>query len=225
VSATPGIYYLHTDHLDTVQVITDADQQVVWRGEQKPFGEVTVVVNKIDNPLRFPGQYFDSETGLHYNYFRDYDPGTGRYIQSDPIGLNAGLNTYAYVSGNPLRHTDMYGLEMDCKWVTIKTYDKVSSELVERERGYYRETCFPVPQPTIGIPNPTSPKRRPGFPSPSDISFTIKCITEYIKTQDAKYKQIVEQWMKGYMQCTDKCTGEVTNHWSPDRPVDNPPKI
>jgi len=103
-------YYFHTDHLGTPQVVTDVDQRVVWQGEYDPFGKAVETVNTVEQNLRFPGQYLDRETALHYNYFRDYNPSLGRYIHSDPIGLQGGLNTYAYVGGNPVIYTDPYGL-------------------------------------------------------------------------------------------------------------------
>jgi RHS repeat-associated protein len=61
-------------------------------------------------PTQQPGQYFDQETGLNQNYFRDYDPNTGRYIQADPVGLWGGINVYLYAAGNPLSFIDRYGM-------------------------------------------------------------------------------------------------------------------
>ena len=106
-----AIYYYHTDQLGTPQSLTDQDQTLVWRADYTPFGNTIISVNIVENRMRFPGQYFDAETGLHYNVFRDYDPATGRYAQSDPISLRGGINTYAYVRSNPIRLSDRLGLE------------------------------------------------------------------------------------------------------------------
>jgi len=105
-----NVYYYHNDHLGTPQKMTDATQTIVWQADYNPFGNATLVASNITNNVRFPGQYFDQESGLHYNYFRDYNPNDGRYMQSDPIGLEGGLNTYVYVDSNPLIFTDIFGL-------------------------------------------------------------------------------------------------------------------
>jgi RHS repeat-associated protein len=110
IIATADTYYYHNDHLGTPQVITDANAAIVWQADYTPFGKADVVVETITNNIRLPGQYFDAESGLHYNYFRDYDSKGGGYIQSDPIGLAGGINTYAYVYGNPVNWYDPDGL-------------------------------------------------------------------------------------------------------------------
>jgi len=99
-------YYYHNDHLATPQKMTDASGTVVWSADYKPFGEATITVSTITNNLRFPGQYFDAETGTHYNYFRDYNPAIGRYSEADPIGLRGGLDPYVYVKANPVGRID-----------------------------------------------------------------------------------------------------------------------
>ena len=112
-SVTGGkLYYVHNDHLGTPQVMTDEAGGVVWRAIYAPFGEATIDdASTVTLNLRFPGQYYDQETGMHYNYFRHYDPETGRYMTSDPIGLGGGMNTFVYVLGNPLRWSDYRGLD------------------------------------------------------------------------------------------------------------------
>ncbi len=108
----PGnlVYYFHNDHLGTPQVLTDDSQAIAWKAVYTPFGEAVTSIQTIENPFRFPGQYYDSETGLHYNYFRYYNPQTGRYITPDPIGLEGGINLFVYVANNPVNFVDPIGL-------------------------------------------------------------------------------------------------------------------
>jgi RHS repeat-associated protein len=114
-SAQVQMYYIVPDHLNTPRLIADQNQTTVWRWDQgEPFGNDVPNNNPsgagaFDFPLRFPGQYFDRETNLAYNVMRDYDPAIGRYVESDPIGLAGGINTYAYVLQNPLGNTDPTG--------------------------------------------------------------------------------------------------------------------
>ena len=96
--------------------MTDATGALIWDAVYKPFGEAEQISGSATNPQRFPGQVYDPETGLHYNYFRDYAPGLGRYVESDPIGLLGGLTTYAYVRGNPLLASDPLGLKATGVW-------------------------------------------------------------------------------------------------------------
>jgi RHS repeat-associated protein len=110
--ATATVSYVHADGLGVPRAIADEGGSVVWQWPytRNPFGEQAPIGAYTYN-LRFPGQYFDQETGLSYNIHRDYDGATGRYSESDPLGLRAGLSTYGYVGGNPLIRTDPLGLE------------------------------------------------------------------------------------------------------------------
>jgi RHS repeat-associated protein len=113
------VFYILPDHLGTPRAVTNEQNTVVWKNDplSDPFGNAAPEEDpdgdgqKFTLNLRFPGQYFDGETQTHYNYFRDYDPATGRYVQSDPIGLKGGVNTYSYVEGNPLSFSDPLGLQ------------------------------------------------------------------------------------------------------------------
>ncbi len=112
-----GTLYAQADHLNTVRALQNATGVTVWRWESDPFGAALPDEDPDGNgvatvfPLRFPGQYYDAETGTHYNYHRDYDPQMGRYTQADPLGVAGGLNVYAYVGNDPLRMVDPLGLE------------------------------------------------------------------------------------------------------------------
>ena len=109
---------LITDHLNTPRVAVDESKTIVWTWNSNAFGEGGVNKDpdgdgiKHNLRIRFPGQFSDPESGLYYNWNRYYDPQTGRYITSDPIGLMGGVNTYGYALANPARFFDPFGLDV-----------------------------------------------------------------------------------------------------------------
>lgn len=117
-SMTPtGLYTVQTDHLGTPRSLTNATGTVVWKWDSDVFGSAAPDEDpdgdavKLSFNLRFPGQLYDVETGLHQNGFRDYDPSVGRYLEADPIGLRGGANVYSYVRGRPVSWVDPIGLD------------------------------------------------------------------------------------------------------------------
>ncbi|MGD9582227.1 MAG: RHS repeat-associated core domain-containing protein [Lysobacterales bacterium] len=117
-----NLYLIQPDHLGSPRKVTNQKLTASilfwhWPILDNPFGEAQANQDPDGDRkafpfnLRFPGQQYDPETGLHYNYFRDYEPGVGRYVESDPIGLDGGDNTFLYVFADPLAYFDPHGLD------------------------------------------------------------------------------------------------------------------
>ena len=112
--------YIWTDHLNTPREITRVSASNVhvsiWKWDSLPFGETVPNANRSSLGVmtfnhRFPGQYRDNETGLHQNWYRDYDPAIGRYIEADPKGQSGGINLYLYSMNKPVNLQDRFGLD------------------------------------------------------------------------------------------------------------------
>jgi RHS repeat-associated protein len=208
-NTSAGIQYVHADHLNTPRVITSTStgaNNVLWRWDSDPFGQgfpnedVDGNGVKFTYNLRFPGQYFDAETNNFYNYFRDYDPSLGRYAQSDPIGLAGGVNTYQYVSNNPIQWTDPFGLTAKCRVYASSIMSEIGSEPWRSNRIHLSYTYWVEPtQPGF------SPKAEPPYFTP-EIGYAIWW-AEFYKWQmlESKWKRDVEL---NKFYCTERYQGE-----------------
>ncbi len=107
-------YYYINDHLFTPQKMIDTSGNTVWDADWDSFGEVNLTVNTIENNLRFPGQYYDSETGFYYNFHRYYSPEVGRYLREDEVKNKWDFNLYVYVEDNPVMGIDNEGEDVLC---------------------------------------------------------------------------------------------------------------
>ena len=147
---TTTYYSVEADHLGTPRLITDSTQAQRWTWHSAPYGDTQPNENPASKGvlvynLRFAGQYFDKETNLHYNWNRDYESTTGRYIESDPIGLAGGINTYAYVGTSPVTRADRYGLIW---WVPVYYGVIYASEITL--------AAIVVAEIIGGVPNPVT---------------------------------------------------------------------
>ncbi|TCV97790.1 RHS repeat-associated protein [Luteibacter rhizovicinus] len=159
-----SVTFIHADALNTPRAVTDSGGATLWSWALKsnPFGEVSPTSNGgYTLNLRFPGQYFDAESGLNYNVRRDYEPATGRYIQSDALGLAGGTDTYAYAASSPLRYFDLLGNKPGDPFPTpgaaaldALSYINALSISSNREYGgltYKKDGCFYATEPAPGI--------------------------------------------------------------------------
>jgi RHS repeat-associated protein len=110
------LFFLHGDQLDTPQFATDSTERVQWKAAYQPLGAIRPVFLNLAQNLRLSGQYADQETGYYHNGFRTYAADLGRYLESDPIGLKGGINTYAYARSNPVNTVDPSGLSGLTGW-------------------------------------------------------------------------------------------------------------
>jgi RHS repeat-associated protein len=133
-----SVGYVTTDQLNTPRAITDSNQNIEWSWNSDPFGNGQPIGSLIYN-FRLPGQYYDAETGHNFNNFRDYDSLNGRFIESDPVGLGGGVNTYTYTGDNPATESDPAGTQA----IPFPTYAPPPPP--------------PGPSPTVALPPPSVP--------------------------------------------------------------------
>jgi RHS repeat-associated protein len=139
---TAQVRYFHTDQVGTPRELSDSDGRISWRASYRAWGNTLQVEyaepaaaaanEPVHQPLRFQGQYFDAETGLHYNRFRYYDPDIGRFVSQDPIGLAGGLNSYLYAP-NPIGWSDPLGLACGPSLVRYKPRDELTAQAGSRQ--------------------------------------------------------------------------------------------
>ena len=135
VAEAATLYMVHADHLGRPTRMTDSTKATIWQASYLPWGEPVTLSGTKANNLRFPGQYFQIETGLAYNWHRHYDPTTGRYTQPDPLRFVDGPSVYAYAGRSPLMRVDRSGLAFDPKSFATPSNDPPNSPIPPASNG------------------------------------------------------------------------------------------
>jgi RHS repeat-associated protein len=195
---SPVLYFIHTDHLNRPQKLTDGSAALVWDAVYQPFGEAYSVSGTATNLLMFPGQFYDSETALAQNWHREYDATLGRYIQSDPIGLLGGINTYGYVGGNPLGLADPSGLFNPTKGLSA-----LGNILISGFTGASGAT-------KIAIAAGLSPASATGVGALPPLAL-LAWGTWNLKSSTAAFRRAVQQWNEAL--CENWSDASLKNFW------------
>jgi RHS repeat-associated protein len=208
-------YFYHNDHLGTPQKMTAVNGSVVWTAKYTSFGEADIEDGSIlENHLRFAGQYYDGETGLHYNYHRYYKISIGKYLTSDPIGLKGGINTYGYVINNPINLVDPKGLAYFAYRPLsgfLKIFGVVKSEIDDRNNTVigHEQLFFEDGKPISNIgyfddgtlkEESDVSKYRPSH----DLGYDDALMREAVKNVELKKYQLLPELGTGYKNnCQD----------------------
>jgi RHS repeat-associated protein len=196
--------------------MTDTLDNVVWTARLDAYGKVTNETGTVVNNLRFPGQYHDRETGLYQNWHRYYSPELGRYITSDPIGLEGGLNTYAYVGGDPVNAVDPEGLHgflfarpPIVPRIPIPRVGETSAQYAARlarvHEAYYKTLKPEIRQP-LPLPRTLIKPENTGLGRFAEFLSNLREVIDSLKGLDGLGSQspIIIEPEQNYLFCPDK---------------------
>jgi RHS repeat-associated protein len=228
------------DNLGTPRAITNSAGTAIWRWDQvtgstttggsEVFGQGSANTDPDGNGThvtfnpRFPGQCFDAESGLHYNYFRDYEPGTGRYVQSDPVGLWGGVTTYLYVDGDPSFRIDPFGLRgAPTRPPPVRT-NRLTQAIREALQNSQRRADGVRPAPDPSNPGPQPPPRLPpGGPDPynnNPLEDQLKVCFGFMTFDNGCVQPDEYRWEPARRCINLKCPSP----WPPSCPQNDPPQ-
>ena len=189
-TGTETVTYLHTDYDNTPRMATNQSGSILWRWEGV-FGSTLPNPAGVDVTLRYPGQTYDSETGLSYNWNRYYDPSTGRYVSSDPVGLQGGINTYTYALNSPTNFIDPLGLCAGNK-------NKCIQDFLENNYGYFLAEHI-IPNFSLTSYWPTNPNFRNAIETTAELAvmkggvvFGAGSLGKYLVSQGVSQGAILE---------------------------------
>ena len=198
------LFFLHDDRLGTPQVGSDLTQSVDWVGNYQPFGALSAssMTSALGQDLRLPGQENDLETGLYHNGFRDYVPGLGRYLQSDPIGLAGGMNPYRYANQDPLSKVDPQGLDESSRTPSLPNQVESICETATKLWEIFSAAASPFPNPLTdehldmagaGIPSIMWEKTLLDAENAGQISALTFLELEQLR-ESGKFQQLQQRW-------------------------------